>query len=163
EQSPRVLDCHVLLSDMNAVGARGQRNIDAIIDDEGYAEWVERGLYRARLFDQAPCIRQLVAQLHERCSAICNGAREIDERVPARVVRIDDRIEPQINHVVPRNRFTSVGRSSWCTASMISTAKLPGPRARSPAISPATPSTVRPPATARKPSRSTAVAAATSA
>ena len=44
EQTPRILDCHVLLPDMHAIGAGGERDIDAVIDHQRHGNGASAAL-----------------------------------------------------------------------------------------------------------------------
>ena len=78
---------------------RGERHVDAIIDDERNAERGERGLDRARRRDHRPGVALLVAQLHERRPALRDQAREFDQVAPAGTLRIDDGVQAQIERL----------------------------------------------------------------
>ncbi len=84
---------------MHAVGLGRQRHIDAIVDHQRHAGSGEHRMNRARLLDHPPRRAMLVAQLDQRRAARNDHAREVDERAPVRALRIDDRVEAQIDHV----------------------------------------------------------------
>ena len=81
---------------MHAVGPRRERHIDPVVDDERHAEWRERGLQGARLFDHVSSVVHLVAQLHEGCPTGRDRAGEINEIMAAGVFRIDNGVEAQV-------------------------------------------------------------------
>ncbi len=84
---------------MNAVGARGERHVDAIVDHERNAERGERSLDRARRRDHRPRVARLVAQLHQRRPALCGEAGEFDQVAAAGAFRIDDGVQAQIERL----------------------------------------------------------------
>ncbi len=67
---PRIRDRHVVRPEMHAVGAGGERHIDAIVDDEGDAERRQRFFDRSRRLDHGAGFAVLVAQLNERRAAL---------------------------------------------------------------------------------------------
>src|SRR4029077_10028258 len=129
----------------------------------------ERRLDGAGAVDHDAGIGQLVAKLHESDAARSQHPAEICEIVSAGHLRVDNGVATKVNsrtgalHQLTLARANSVSRSSAWTASRISTAKLPGPRARAAAISPATPIMVSAATVAFQASGSTASVAPTSA
>ena len=108
-----------------------KRDVDAIVDHQRHAQRRQRRLDRARPLDHDAGVAHLVAQLDQRRAAFGQHAGEFGQVVAAGALRIDNRVEPQIHrrHVtLPRCR--SVSWSRPYSASTISTARLPGPRAR---------------------------------
>ncbi len=97
EQPARVGRVHILLPDMHAVRAGSERHIHPVVDDEGHAERRERRLDGARLRDHLAGLAALVAQLQQRRPAFGDAAREVRQAVAARVFRIDNGIEAQID------------------------------------------------------------------
>src|SRR6476646_9807150 len=98
----------------------------------------------------------LVAQLHQS-RARRKTPREIDQRAAAGGRGVNERIKPEIDgHQSTFARAISVGPSRLWRASMIATAKLPGPSDFSPASSPATPMMTSAATAARNASGSTA-------
>ena len=83
EQCPRILNHHVVRPDVHPVGAGGERHVDAIVDDERDRERRERRLDRPRRLDHCPRVAALVAQLHQRRTALGDAARQIGEIAPA--------------------------------------------------------------------------------
>ena len=68
---------------MHAVGTRGERHVDPVVDDKGDRVWRQRGLDRARRLDHVPRVAPFVAQLHQRRAALGDAARQIGEAAPA--------------------------------------------------------------------------------
>ena len=111
EQPPRVFGGHVVLPDMHAVGAGGERHIDPVVDEERHCGR-QRGLDRARALDHRAGLAHLVAQLHERRAARGHAAREVGEVMAAGHLRIDDGINAQVDaHQVTLPRSSSSARS----------------------------------------------------
>src|SRR5438067_2493033 len=124
---------------MHPVGSARKRNIDAIVDQKRNCETGERRLYLSRPFHQEASWASLIAKLDERGAPLRQQPRKLDEMVAARVLGIDERIEAKIErHYRTRARASRVSRSRLASASRISTDRVPGPRARAPAHSPAT-------------------------
>ncbi len=97
EQGPRIFDRHVVRPDMHAVGAGGERHVDAVVDDERHRERRQRRLDRAGRRDHRPRFAALVAQLQQSRPALGDAAREIDEIVPAGALGIDDGVEAEVD------------------------------------------------------------------
>ena len=126
EQPARILDPHVVLPDMHAVGLGGQRHVDAIVHDQRHAGTGERRLDGARLLDHAPRRAVLVAQLDQRRAAGHDQAGELGERAAVRAFRIDDRVEPHIDGHRTLAFSISVSRSSAYSASRIAAGETAG-------------------------------------
>src|SRR5262249_11826368 len=166
EQSASILDRHVVLSDMHAVGAAGKRYVDAIVDQQGNFERRERGLDRARAPDHRTRAAAFVPQLHQRGAALRDLPRQLGEVVTAGPFGIDQGIKSKIErHRLnsTRARARKVARSRVANASTISTAKVTGARARAAAHSPAIAKAKSPAAVASQASPSTARQAAATA
>ena len=97
EQTARIGSRHVVLADMHAVGAGGQRHVDAIIDHERHLKRRERGLDRACLLHHRPRFPTLITQLDQGRSAGGDAAGQVDDVVTSRDRRIDDGVKPQID------------------------------------------------------------------
>ncbi len=82
---------------MHTVGTGGQRDVNAVIDQERHEAAGERSLDRARLLDHPFGRAGLVAQLHERRTALHQRRRERAQFVPAAAVGIDQRIKTKID------------------------------------------------------------------
>ena len=164
EQPARVGGMHVVLPDMDAVGLRRERHVDAVVDEERHARAGERRLKRAGARDEGARVRLLVAILDQRAAAGDRGRRERHGIAPAGSARVDDAVEAQVDGVhAIRARARRAAASSPCRASRNAGAKLPGPAAASAATSAATPTARSAAAAATNPSRSIAENAATSA
>src|SRR6185312_16275169 len=164
EQAPRVLNRHVVLAEMHAIGSRGQRHVEAVVDDERHTKRSQRLFDGARRCDHGARLAVLVAQLHERGAAFGGEPRQFGKIAAAGALGIDDGIEPQIDaHHATLMRARKVARSRPCSASMMALAKLPGPAAPAPASSPAMPSAPSAATAASQASLSTASAAPSSA
>ena len=162
----RILDRHVVRPEMHAVGTRRQRDIDAVVDDERHVEWRQRRLDRPRGGDHRPRVVLLVAQLHQGGAARGDAPGEIGEVAAAGALGIDDGVEADVDGFHGHASFSRarrVARSRLYTASMIASAKLPGPSAFCAAISPAMANAASAAVVAMKASLSTASAAPTSA
>src|SRR5690606_23146688 len=61
EQSPRVGCRHVVLADMNTFGLRGQRDVDAVVDQQWSTGRLERGVNGTRLLNHRSRRAMLVA------------------------------------------------------------------------------------------------------
>src|SRR5581483_3722823 len=135
--------------------------VDAVIDQQGNAEGLQRRAQRPRLLDHCPGRTMLVAQLHQ-CCTVRDPLRQVDQRAAAGNGRVDERIEPEVDsHQLTFRRAASARPSRLCSVSTIATAKLPGPAEPPPAISPATPTIASAATAARNASGSTARQAAT--
>ena len=113
EQPPRILDRHVGLPDMHAVGACNHRHIDAVVDHQRHAERRERRLDGAGALDHDAGVALLIPQLHQCCAALREQTRELRKIVAAGALRIDNRIEPHVDsrHVtLPRWRKVAWSR-----------------------------------------------------
>src|SRR5262249_27467086 len=173
KQAPCILNRHVLLAQMNAVGAGGDRHVDPIIDHEWDTERCQRLFDRSRNVDHSPrhrngdeggVHRRFVRNWEECCAAAGALPRQIGKAMPAGLLRIDDRVKTKIEpHHDALTRARSAARSSPCRASIIANAKLPGPWARCAASSPATPNAAVAASVASQVSGSTASAAQTKA
>src|SRR5262249_43138569 len=94
---PGVLHRHVVLPHMRAVGAGGERDVDAVVDQQRDVERRELRLDRPRARDHAPRVAVLVPQLHQRRAAECDQPREDREIAAARAFGIDEGIEAKVN------------------------------------------------------------------
>src|SRR5215813_10956231 len=97
EKPARILDRHVLLPDMRAVGAGRERNVDTIVDQQRYAERRQRRLDRPRAIDHASRISVLVPQLHQRRAALRDEPRQHREIAAIGAFGIDQCIEAKVN------------------------------------------------------------------
>jgi hypothetical protein len=87
---------HVVLADMQAMGADGDRHLDAVVDDQLHAAGREQLHQRAALLDQGGIARLLVAQLHERGAAGDRGRDGLLQAMAARKHRIGHQIDGEI-------------------------------------------------------------------
>src|SRR5450755_1069907 len=148
---------------MHTIGFGGERDIDAIVDQQRHAGRLQHVAKTARLLHHGTGGAVFIAQLHQG-GATGDQPGDIHQCAVAGDGRIDKRIEPKIDvHQFIRARAMRVGPSRLYNASMMATAKLPGPSAFAAASSPATPIIVSAAAVARQASGSTTRAAATSA
>ena len=85
-----------------AVGAGGERNVDAIVDQQRDVERRQRGLDGPRAIDHAPRVGVLVAQLHQRRAALRDEPREHREIAAVGALGIDQCIEAKVNAHHPK-------------------------------------------------------------
>jgi hypothetical protein len=97
EEPPGVLDRHVLLSHMDAVGAGGERDVDAIIDQQRDVERRERRLDGARELDHGARVAALVAKLDERRTTLCHQPGKLREIPPTGMFGIDQSVKAKID------------------------------------------------------------------
>ena len=97
EEPPSILDRHVLLSHMDAVGAGGERNVDAVVDEQRNVERRERLLDGAGALDHGAGVAALVAKLDQRRTALRHQPGKLRKVPPARVFRIDQGVEAKID------------------------------------------------------------------
>src|SRR5579862_1404303 len=164
QEAPRVLDLHVVLAKVHAVGARGECDVHAVIDHKRHGERRQRFPDRARFIDHGARVAHLVAQLHERGPALGAKPRKLGQIMAAGTLGVHDGIEAEVDlHHDTFARARNVARSRLCRASRIQLENRPGPRADCAATSPATPSAISAALVASHASVSTASAAQTSA
>ena len=111
EEPPSILDRHVVLPHMDAVGAGGERDVDTIIDEQRDAEWRERRLDGTGTLDHGPRVAALVPKLDQRRAALRHQSGKLREIPPARVFGIDQGVEAKVDGHgattrVPRRRST---------------------------------------------------------
>ena len=97
EQPPRILDRHVVLPDMHAVGAGRERDIDAVVDEERDAQRPRELLLIARA---CSTIARVAPCLSRNCNSVAPPAASIAARrgaVAACTLGIDKRIEAKID------------------------------------------------------------------
>ena len=82
---------------MRTVGARRERNVDAIIDQQRHAERRQRRLDGPRAIDHAPGVGVLVPQLHQRRPALRGEPCEYREIATVGAFGIDQCIEAKVN------------------------------------------------------------------
>ena len=97
EEPPSVLDRHVVLSHMHAVGAGGERDVDAVIDQQRDAERRERRLDGAGALDHGARVAALVAKLDQRRATLRHQPGKLREIPPTRVFGIDQGVEAKID------------------------------------------------------------------
>jgi len=143
EEAADVLDPHVALPDMQPIGVHGERDVEAIIDDQSDSEPGEPPLQRPRFLDESARGRGLFAQLHQGHAAARRGLDEIGKRPAARQTAIGDEAKAQDadveRHQRARRRSVMSASPTLSSASRKATRKLPGRLAFSAAISPAIP------------------------
>src|SRR5262249_9439703 len=125
KQAPCILNRHVLLAQMNAVGAGGDRHVDPIIDHEWDTERCQRLFDRSRTGAHRAG-RGSFATNWAECGAAAGALpRKMGKAMPAGLLRIDDRVKTKIEpHHDALTRARSAARSSPCSASIIANAKL---------------------------------------
>ena len=107
-----VLRRHVVLADVDAVGARGQRHVDTVVDQQRDLRRRQHAAQGARLLHHGAGGGMLVAQLHQR-RAVDDAAGQIGERAAAGDRRIDQGVKAQIDvHHVTRAWRRRAGSSS---------------------------------------------------
>ena len=82
---------------MNAVGARFERHVDMIVDDQG--DGTKRRLDRSCERDLASRVAMLVAQLRQGDATGREFLRQIRQGMPAGILRIQDGVEPKVKLV----------------------------------------------------------------
>src|SRR5262249_17828897 len=82
---------------MRPVGAGGERDVDAVVDQQRDVERRELGLDCPRARDHARAVAILVSQLHQRRAALRDQPRENCEIAPPGVFGIDEGIEAKVN------------------------------------------------------------------
>ena len=92
KKPPRIGDRHVVRPDMDAVGTGGERNIDAVVDDESRTERRQRLFDRPRLFHHGAGVAVLVAQLNERRAALRAEPRQFGKIAAIGALGIDNRV-----------------------------------------------------------------------
>ena len=97
EEPPSILDRHVLLSHMHAVGAGGERNVDAVIDEQRNVERRERRLDGAGALDHGARVAALVAKLDQRRTTLRHQPGKLRKVPPARMFGIDQGVEAKID------------------------------------------------------------------
>ena len=83
---------HVRLADVNAVGAGGERDIDAVVDHQRHAGRAEDRFQAAGQLDEVPSGAFLIAKLDGAHSAAQGGADHVLDRARRRETRIDDQV-----------------------------------------------------------------------
>ncbi len=101
-------DAHVGLAEMDAVGAGGQRHVDAVVDDEGHAGRPEQGDQRPRLLDQRPRLRLRIAELHHGGAGGDRLAHGLDDAARAAERAVGDQIDREVESAARRHRRTAI-------------------------------------------------------
>src|SRR6185436_11092437 len=157
-----ILRRHVVPADVDTVAPDGERHVDAVVDDKRHA--AERRFDGASPLHHDARVAKLVAELYQGHATGRQHPAETDDVMAAGHLRINNGVAAEIDtHQLTFALAISVSRSSAYIASRISMAKLPGPRARAAANSPATPMMISAAAVAFQASGSTASVAPTSA
>ncbi len=86
---------------MDAIGIRGKRHIDAIIDEERHAERGEQGFERAGFLDEGTAGDPGRADLHKRHTAGDRRGHGVDDTAGAGQHPVGDEIEPEIEGRLP--------------------------------------------------------------
>jgi hypothetical protein len=96
------LRCHVVLTDVNAVGRRREGDINPVVDEKRDRPRRQHRLEIARFGHEPAGAADLVAQLYHGRAPVNRRLGEVDERPAARAFRIDERIKPKIDHALAR-------------------------------------------------------------
>jgi hypothetical protein len=90
---------HIVLAEVNAVGACGQRDINTVVDQERHAASFKRCLQGAGQFHKAAALALLVPVLDEGRAARNSLPDKLDRIPAAGPFRIDDAVEAEIDWV----------------------------------------------------------------
>src|SRR5438309_4956218 len=156
----------VVLTDVHAVRTGDQRDIDAVVDDEGDPGRAAQRSNLARGIQHHPRRLVLHPQLHGGRPAPDRRLGDLAVGTSPGLVGVRDDVHPPVTPRHPariRARSSIVARSSAATASINAARNVPGPEARSAAASAATSNQTSPATAAARGSGSTAQAAATAA
>ena len=112
---------------MHAVGTRGERHVDPIVDDEGDGDTARATALIARAIStMLPRVALFVAQLQERRPAFGDAARQIGEVAPAGALGIDNGVETQIERLHHGSVYGFLARPATDTSAIRDPARAGG-------------------------------------